>query len=659
MAGRNRATFVANTAIELGTTVDGNISTTELNRVMSKAVNDVTKYAPLELVKEAIIVVDVTAEAQTLSSDAATLSNKPVEWGSVTVTSDPAGTTYVEDTDYTIDYIAGTIDTSMTGGTIGASDSILITYRIDRRIVDISSLLTRPIEITHVEYPVRSGKQYFSNIQVHGDYLTLTTQEGAGQGKVVEDQHIRLWYNASHTDPGDATSGSIPEYLDETVQMGVTGYGARVLSSKALQAALTALNLATTDLAKSDDQYVDSSFALALANTEVDKVAAVIAAMRGAPGKPIDDAETALALVTGHVTDAKTALGKLPASLDAATLSSNVALNAAVVELAASVTTITAIRGDAGEPLTLATAALNAAAAELALGNTALDAVATEITGAGSSIDDEIDEVPAIITLAQADLTLALKEFGTHGTPSTRNVDTYLDAGDAKLDTVPTGSSPEGVTRDYVRYAEAKMGSGNSHVQSAMAHVATGNLRISAAQQRFNGVQGHVQEAANRASVANGYNTEANIQIAHAQVILTEAQLYINQASVSTNIAAQRKEIAMAWVNEASQRLAAANAESNHAAALMQVADRYLAQAQGYLAGANGYLQEANGRIALDQIYLNKGRSNLEEAASRLQHSSFWSIEGDKRLDQYWRDLRDRTTRRSDPVMVSRNQPLK
>ncbi len=45
----------------------------------------------------------------------------------VIVTSDPAGTTYDVDDDYTVDYLAGTI-TGVTGGAISAGDDLLVTY---------------------------------------------------------------------------------------------------------------------------------------------------------------------------------------------------------------------------------------------------------------------------------------------------------------------------------------------------------------------------------------------------------------------------------------------------------------------------------------------------------------------------------------------------
>jgi hypothetical protein len=58
------------------------------------------------------------------------LANKRIDFGSVVVTSDPAGTTYVEGTDYAIDYAEGKLYTITTanGGSIGDSTALLVDY---------------------------------------------------------------------------------------------------------------------------------------------------------------------------------------------------------------------------------------------------------------------------------------------------------------------------------------------------------------------------------------------------------------------------------------------------------------------------------------------------------------------------------------------------
>lgn len=58
------------------------------------------------------------------------LANKRIDFGSVVVTSDPDGTTYVEGTDYAIDYAEGKLYTiaAANGGSIGDSTALLVDY---------------------------------------------------------------------------------------------------------------------------------------------------------------------------------------------------------------------------------------------------------------------------------------------------------------------------------------------------------------------------------------------------------------------------------------------------------------------------------------------------------------------------------------------------
>lgn len=74
----------------------------------------------------------VTDESVTIAALATwyALDYKRVQPGTVTVTSDPAGTTYTEGTDYAIDYANGKI-LAITGGGISASDGILVDYTYD------------------------------------------------------------------------------------------------------------------------------------------------------------------------------------------------------------------------------------------------------------------------------------------------------------------------------------------------------------------------------------------------------------------------------------------------------------------------------------------------------------------------------------------------
>src|SRR5260370_33747488 len=72
---------------------------------------------------------NVTAEAHTFAGPPATiqLAHGIVKASAVTVTSSPAGTTYVQGTDYTLDARTGVI-TRVASGTITPTQTVLVTY---------------------------------------------------------------------------------------------------------------------------------------------------------------------------------------------------------------------------------------------------------------------------------------------------------------------------------------------------------------------------------------------------------------------------------------------------------------------------------------------------------------------------------------------------
>lgn len=84
----------------------------------------------------------VNAEAGTLDADGLiTLAHKPVKTGTAVVTNTGATTTYVKDTDYTIDEQAGTI-TRIVGGAITAGQSLKTTYDyVDPSKVDADDVI--------------------------------------------------------------------------------------------------------------------------------------------------------------------------------------------------------------------------------------------------------------------------------------------------------------------------------------------------------------------------------------------------------------------------------------------------------------------------------------------------------------------------------------
>ena len=127
------------------------ISDDEIERAIHQASAVVSRFFPRERIAQAVYNKSVSGESFTSSDDTAvTLANKPIRFGSETVTNAAATTTYTRDTDYEMDYINGTIKT-LSIGSITTSTTHLISYDMDSSVIDISSLLTEPISIRAVD----------------------------------------------------------------------------------------------------------------------------------------------------------------------------------------------------------------------------------------------------------------------------------------------------------------------------------------------------------------------------------------------------------------------------------------------------------------------------------------------------------------------------
>jgi len=135
------------TNIKTMLSISAEISDAEIDRAMNQAVAVLSRFFPRERIAQTIYNEDITAESFTSNhGTAVALASKPVKFGSETVTTSPAGTTFAKDTDYEMDYINGTI-TTLTAGAIADATAHLITYKMDMTVLDISNVLTEPISI--------------------------------------------------------------------------------------------------------------------------------------------------------------------------------------------------------------------------------------------------------------------------------------------------------------------------------------------------------------------------------------------------------------------------------------------------------------------------------------------------------------------------------
>lgn len=171
------------------------------------------------------------------------LANKGIKWNSETVTSSPAGTTYVRDTDYRINYLTGGIR-YINGGSMAAGGTYLVTYKLDSHILDMGSLLPKEayIKLERVEYPVGDDPPTFPTFDPLGEDLLLVKSKDT---PLTGGYHIRVHYLKPWTAPGSDSNGDYPEHLNNAIIIGAVG---QVLIFKAetyVQSAIDALSALT------------------------------------------------------------------------------------------------------------------------------------------------------------------------------------------------------------------------------------------------------------------------------------------------------------------------------------------------------------------------------------------------------------------------------
>lgn len=258
--------FIGEYQTEIWSDLKGDVTlwtSAEITRCVERAVDDLSRFYPLEAVYEHTIVQTVTAEHWTADAtygEFVSLNHKPIKPGSETVT-DSAGNACTKDTDYTMDYINGRI-AHIGGGEIDSGEvDCHITYKKDVLGIDLSDIITNMIRVVRVEYPVDQVPQQFVSFNIWNDFMYIGSQKtGESQAQLTDKKHVAIYYEKPHTAPLAAAAPSYPAFLDEVICIGAAAYAL-------LMMALKYEHQAVTDIA-----YVD---------TALDKIAAEMTALDG------------------------------------------------------------------------------------------------------------------------------------------------------------------------------------------------------------------------------------------------------------------------------------------------------------------------------------------------------------------------------------------
>lgn len=150
----------------------------DLVRAIAKSVSLMSRLSPKIGMVETTIVLSITSETLTISSNTGTLAYKPIKSGSLTI---PNKTL---DTHYRINYLTGVV-TEIGSGLPDADYTV--SYELDPQMLDISSLLPDYIKIERMEYPVGDTPAAYPPFDVFQDLIVLR-----GTDLFTENYHSAL-----------------------------------------------------------------------------------------------------------------------------------------------------------------------------------------------------------------------------------------------------------------------------------------------------------------------------------------------------------------------------------------------------------------------------------------------------------------------------------
>jgi len=607
-------------------------SNDELDRCVERAVADLSRFIPLEAVYEYTI--DYTVEDESSTAPAAgtykALAYKPIKPESETVTTDPAGTTYTRDTDFTMDYINGKY-TIISGGSISENDSLLFDYTKSRLGIDISAIISALIRVVQVEYPVDKVPQQLVSFNIWNEFMYIGSQKvGQSQIQLTDKEHIAIYYDKEHTFPTVSADGSYQEYLDQVVCIGA---GAYALLIKAIQYE----HQSVTDLASSRTALGNLSGIHTAVGTALGNLAAIHTLTDAALDKIatyVADADTALDAFITKIADAPTALAKVDTYLAGASESTKALLAQIATDAAslrtAMVTAVVAAKAYLDEVDTTDLQSAEAVWMDEVKHILTAEAMpnAQYFLGLG---DDSID-----ITSILTDVEAALDKIATEVAAGK----TYIETGDDKINTVNIGDNVPELYRDY---ANVEVGLGAAYRQEASERLRKATLQQQQAElyRRYaeaaiemarlweNKRRDFLSQATARITAAMGYVAEADSRLSNLRSYIEQGNSYATIANGFTAEAEGRIAVARSYIEEAAQRLAMSRGYAEEASGRMAEIDRYLAEVGARLSELDDYVAEADRYIGL--------------AGSDRELADRFKAEGIERRNEFWSILRDKS----------------
>lgn len=276
---------------------DGVYSADVIGRAVAKMESLLARLIPKKNIVETRIMIDRTSQALVINSETGTTDYKPIKYDSESISTTEAagGTIMVRGTDYNINYMTGVVTKYDTGSAL-SDGTYFITYKQDPMRLDISSLVTDPVKITRVEYPV--GDQpptYLSSFDLIEDYIIFHKDTILTEGKF-----LRIYYDSQWTAATFTTDGEYPSHLDDAIIIGAAG---QCLLTKAEEYVIDAVDELKLVNASADGMNT----ALTASNAALNKVA-VYLETNTISGDGDANAEAILENITGDAANLRTIL---------------------------------------------------------------------------------------------------------------------------------------------------------------------------------------------------------------------------------------------------------------------------------------------------------------------------------------------------------------
>ena len=487
----------------------------ELNRCIAHSVADVSRFIPRKQIYDFTLdLAEISNESITMSGvTVQSLANKPVKYDSETVTNTGGTVTYTRDTDYTMDYWNGTI-VRLTTGSITTAQEVYVDYARSQVAIDISGL-TDLIRVQSVEYYSGQVPRKLVGYKIWGDWLIVQTASDSGspgQGRMADEKHIVLFYDAQHTSPG-AAAGSTPLFLDEILVKGAQAYAWLIEAAQYEHAA-------AADFASARTEF---GFTIAVHS-------AVVTALNSAR-----DAAAAATTTVGTISATKAL-----AAFDSA--------EAAFAEASAAINRI--LTGD--DYHALADAAFDSGNAEIdkivadaSTGDELYDAENVEDTEPGSEGDTWLDAASApAAKKVLSDGYTALPNVNKGEEVSQRYADYAIVA-------LQVHDRFRAMAQHHLSRAAARTQAGLAYINEGQGRIAQAQTVIAEAQSEAATGLGYARSGEGRVSNINAINREAEAEIGISAAYAREAEIriaeltgYITEGSLYVELGVRNLELA-------------------------------------------------------------------------------------------------------------------